>query len=115
MKKFESFESSIRSTEISRLIGSNSQNTSSYTMINDCLVRISNHYPVYANLSQYNDLDKIKGILFVFVGENADSLMNQMEEDYMFNKMNIQLLGFDIEENDSDYIIKRINKKISLL
>lgn len=115
MKKLESFESNVKAMEVAKLFGSKSMNTSHYLIINDVLVRISNHYPDVSNLKNYNNLDELKGIVFVFVGENPDKFQDRMENDRDFEDLNINIVCFDLEEDDNDYIMKTINRKVNSL
>ncbi len=115
MKKIESFESGVKALEITQLLSSKSLASSSYTIIDNVLVRVSNHYPVLSNLQSYNDLDSLDGILFVFVGENPDKFENQIENDSDFNRLNIDTFCIDINEDNADYILNRINSKIKNL
>ena len=113
--KRDSFESSVKATEVARLLGSKSMTTSSYITIDDVLVRVSNHYPVFYNLNEYNDLDSLKGIVFVFVGENADKYCSQLEDDYDYRNMYVETVCLDQDDNDFDYLMSTIKRKINKL
>lgn len=113
MKKFESYESNVKAMEIARLFGSQSMQTSHYITIDNVLVRISNHLPDYCYLSSYNDLDSLDGVLFVFTGENSEKFAYQIEEDSKYQNMNVDCFCVENEDNDYDFIISQINRKIN--
>lgn len=112
MKKFESFESNVKTTEVARVFGSISMNTSHYLTIDNVLVRVSNHYPVFSNLQAYNDIDNLKGIIFVFIGENSEKFEQQMENDSDFQDLNVEILSFDLDV-DIDFVQYMVNRKVS--
>jgi hypothetical protein len=112
MKKFESFESSVKAMEIARIFGSKSMQTSHYIVIDNVLVRISNHYPVLSNLEAYNDIENLKGILFVFTGENPEKFENKIENDSDFADMYVDTFCVNNEDEDVDYIQMMISRKI---
>lgn len=111
--KRDSFESSVKATQVARLLGSNSMATSSYITIDHVLVRVSNHYPVFYNLNEYNDLDSLKGIVFVFVGENADKYCQEIENDKDYIHMYVETVCMEQEDEDYDYLMTTIKRKIN--
>jgi len=115
MKNRDSFESNVKAMEVAKLFGSKSMQTSHYVTIDNVLVRISNHMPDYCYLSSYNNLESLDGVLFVFTGENCEKYASQIEEDSRFSNLNFNVFCIENEDDDYDYIISTINRKINSL
>lgn len=107
-----SYESSEKSSNISReLFGcDNIYKSSSYKVIDNVLVRISNHMPKSSNLEAYNDVENLDGVLFVFIKDNDFDFESEIEKEFG-DDFNYYVVEIDVEDEfSSDDLQYYINK-----
>ena len=105
-----SYESNLRTQEIAEKLFDVSCTTSHYKVIDNVLVRISNHLPNSSNLEMYNDVDSLDGVLFIFIKDNNFDFESEIEkmfgDDFNYRVVEV-LMDEDFNQDDLIWNIKK--------